>query len=128
MKDILVNPKENRPSKSVYSKNDYFDIPDVLNEKLQSMYNFSQYQAIRECLKKEGITLIQGPPGTGKTTTILGVLSVLLNSRNKLEKFKTPKVDISQMETEFDSASEKERMRLFKRAMPWAYESNYEDW
>jgi senataxin len=31
-------------------------------------------------LKQEGVTLIQGPPGTGKTKTVLGTLSVLLQS------------------------------------------------
>lgn len=63
--------------------NKYFDIPEKLNIHLKGAYNDSQYNAIRSCLKKEGITLIQGPPGTGKTHTILGVLSVLLNSTNR---------------------------------------------
>lgn len=27
-----------------------------------------------------GVTLIQGPPGTGKTKTVLGTMSVLLQS------------------------------------------------
>lgn len=44
------------------------------------VYNPSQINAIKESLKLEGITLVQGPPGTGKTTTVLGTLSVLLNS------------------------------------------------
>lgn len=34
-------------------------------------------------MKSKGITLILGPPGTGKTNTILGTLSVLLNSEVK---------------------------------------------
>jgi senataxin len=37
-------------------------------------------------LKQEGITLVQGPPGTGKTKTVLGTLSVLLQSSTKKEE------------------------------------------
>ena len=50
------------------------------------MYNHSQYQAINSCLKQEGVTLIQGPPGTGKTKTVLGTLSVLLQSSTTQEE------------------------------------------
>eukprot|EP00917_Polyrhabdina_sp_WS-2016_P024767 GHVP01053500.1.p1 GENE.GHVP01053500.1~~GHVP01053500.1.p1 ORF type:complete len:651 (-),score=133.53 GHVP01053500.1:488-2419(-) len=55
-------------------------IPSKLKAELERRYNESQMQALQECLKSKGITLIQGPPGTGKTTTIVGVLSVLLNA------------------------------------------------
>jgi type II secretory ATPase GspE/PulE/Tfp pilus assembly ATPase PilB-like protein len=57
-----------------------FVIPEELDKKLTQLYNKSQYQAIALSLKQEGITLIQGPPGTGKTKTVLGTLSVLLQS------------------------------------------------
>ena len=64
---------------------DKFHIPQELDKKLKEIYNDSQYRAMHECLKKTGVTLIQGPPGTGKTRTVLGTLSVLTNSFNKVE-------------------------------------------
>lgn len=94
---------------------------------MNEAYNFSQYNAIKECLKKEGVTLIQGPPGTGKTTTILGVLSVLLNSRNKTEKYQQS----ATMAEEFTSEivfSEKEKKALYRKAQPWIYQDDYIDW
>lgn len=53
--------------------------------KLKKTYNTSQIEALQSSIKKKGLTLIQGPPGTGKSTTILGILSVILNSVNKRE-------------------------------------------
>jgi len=53
--------------------------------KLKKTYNVSQIEALQSSIKKKGLTLIQGPPGTGKSTTILGILSVILNSVNKRE-------------------------------------------
>ena len=80
MKETLICP-------SITLKNikigNYFSIPEKLEIKLKEIYNQSQIAAIKETLKKEGITLIQGPPGTGKTTTVLGTISVLLNSLNE---------------------------------------------
>lgn len=63
-----------------------FHIPLDLDTRLKEIYNDSQYKAIHECLKKIGVTLIQGPPGTGKTRTVIGTLSILLNSFNKVEE------------------------------------------
>jgi hypothetical protein len=40
-----------------------FDIPSMLKRKLEELYNQSQLQAINDCLKTSGITLVQGPPG-----------------------------------------------------------------
>ena len=51
-----------------------------LEERLKTMFNESQLEAIHSSLRQEGVTLIQGPPGTGKTKTLLGTLSVLLQS------------------------------------------------
>lgn len=62
-----------------------FKIPQTLDHKLKEIYNSSQYEAIYSSLKQEGITLIQGPPGTGKTKTVLGTLSVLLQSSTSKE-------------------------------------------
>ena len=109
------------------SQNQYFDIPELLNVKLNQTYNLSQFNAIKECLKKEGVTLIQGPPGTGKTTTILGVLSVLLNSRNKTEKYQQSTTMVEEFRSEIVYA-EKEKKALFRKAQPWIYEDNYIDW
>ena len=122
LKETLLNPPENIPSEHAY-----FDIPEQLNIKLKSAYNFSQYNSIKECLKKEGVTLIQGPPGTGKTTTILGALSVLLNSRNKTEKYQQQK-DIAKSFSSVTTFTEQEKFAFYRKAMPWAYENNYIDW
>jgi senataxin len=65
--------------------NEYFFIPENLELKLKKNYNISQFEALQCSIKKKGLTLIQGPPGTGKSTTILGILSVILNSVNKRE-------------------------------------------
>ncbi len=81
IKNVIITPKYEHEAES-----EYFDIPESLETRLYSIYNKSQFDAIKQSLKKEGITLIQGPPGTGKTTTILGVLSVLFHSRNETEK------------------------------------------
>jgi len=54
-----------------------------LEKQLKITFNESQYKAIHESLKQQGVTLIQGPPGTGKTKTVLGTLSVLLGSESR---------------------------------------------
>ncbi|CAD7957363.1 unnamed protein product [Amoebophrya sp. A120] len=51
-----------------------------LENRLRERYNASQLHAIQACRKAKGITLVQGPPGTGKSTTISGIISVLINS------------------------------------------------
>ncbi|KAL8433881.1 hypothetical protein ACSSS7_003542 [Eimeria intestinalis] len=56
-------------------------IPDALRARLESIYNASQLAALEDSLKVEGVTLIQGPPGTGKTSTIVGVVSVILHAQ-----------------------------------------------
>lgn len=56
-------------------------IPDALRVRLESLYNASQLAALEDSLKVEGVTLIQGPPGTGKTSTIVGVVSVILHAQ-----------------------------------------------
>lgn len=54
-------------------------VSESLWRSIEENYNEFQIDAIRQSRKKAGVTLVQGPPGTGKTTTILGMLSVLLN-------------------------------------------------
>ncbi|KAL8448738.1 hypothetical protein Emag_003864 [Eimeria magna] len=56
-------------------------IPGALRARLESIYNASQLAALEDSLKVEGVTLIQGPPGTGKTSTIVGVVSVILHAQ-----------------------------------------------
>ncbi|PFH36275.1 RNA-directed RNA polymerase [Besnoitia besnoiti] len=56
-------------------------ISSKLREALHQLYNASQLDALNDCLKIQGVTLIQGPPGTGKTTTIMAVISVVLNAQ-----------------------------------------------
>mmetsp|Transcript_81250 Transcript_81250/g.263446 ORF Transcript_81250/g.263446 Transcript_81250/m.263446 type:complete len:934 (+) Transcript_81250:80-2881(+) len=58
-----------------------FTVAPAIVQTLMSMYNEPQRSAIMDSRKVSGITLVQGPPGTGKTKTILGILTVLLNSR-----------------------------------------------
>lgn len=54
-------------------------------KKLRMRYNTSQLFALRYVLEMlqepeaNGIALIQGPPGTGKTSTIIGMLNIILN-------------------------------------------------
>ncbi|GFE53416.1 RNA-directed RNA polymerase [Babesia ovis] len=53
-------------------------IPQKLKECLERNFNEAQLKSIRNSLTSQGITLIQGPPGTGKTTTIIGLISAIL--------------------------------------------------
>jgi senataxin len=127
LKPAILNPKD------VKADNDYFDIPERLDQKLHERYNPSQYQAIKESLKKEGITLIQGPPGTGKTTTILGILSVLLNSRTDLSLHYQKMIAKSDSITSVDSQVALQRKReqnmlQYRKAMPWIYDDEFIDW
>jgi senataxin len=70
---------------SQHNTNDFFFMPNKLENKLRLFFDKSQIEALKNSIKKRGLTLIQGPPGTGKSTTILGILSVILNSLIKKE-------------------------------------------
>ena len=81
--ELLLNPEEGVAQSELDAKkkeDEYFHIPKKLDRKLKERFNPSQYEAIKSSIKKKGLTLIQGPPGTGKSTTILGILSVILNA------------------------------------------------
>ncbi|CAE7769752.1 unnamed protein product, partial [Symbiodinium microadriaticum] len=96
-------------------------------------YNTSQQNAINDSKKVSGITLVQGPPGTGKTTTVLGILSVLLSatatqaqavsySKGKSDKPKAAAEasDDSPSEDEEDIERRKqERIKLLQARAPW---------
>lgn len=106
----------------------YFSIPNKLSEKLTELYNESQLTAIKETLKKEGITLIQGPPGTGKTTTVLGTLSVLFNSNNEGDDLKADTNNagdrmIIESEGQVENNSEN-----YQKMMPWLDTDSFQNW
>ena len=66
--------KEETPIPSAGS----FRVGEELWKCIEANYNQFQVEAIRHARKRTGVSLCLGPPGTGKTTTILGMLSVLL--------------------------------------------------
>lgn len=107
----------------------YFEIPAKLNSVLQHKYNESQFAAIKSSLKKSGVTLIQGPPGTGKTNTILGILSVLLNSKQEKEiahaELTTKKIENEALSITAYSSDDKKAH--YRKAMPWLT-NGYRNW
>ncbi|CAJ1371364.1 unnamed protein product [Effrenium voratum] len=58
-------------------------LPEAMEQWLQSRYNESQQNAIRDSQKVQGITLVQGPPGTGKTTTVMAIIAGLLGANRQ---------------------------------------------
>jgi senataxin len=114
--NVLINP-----GPLDETNQQYFEIPAKLNSVLQHRYNASQFEAIKSSLKKSGVTLIQGPPGTGKTNTILGILSVLLNSKQDKESqiniLDSKKIDEEALNITVYSSDEKKAH--LKKAMPW---------
>ena len=58
-----------------------WEVPEALMEQLQANYDPTQMKAILSSLTSRPVVLIQGPPGTGKTRTLLGLLSVILQSK-----------------------------------------------
>lgn len=86
--DLLIHPGniyQDYTMSKMFNPQDYFFMPRKLEVKLRYFFNQSQLESLRNSIKKRGVTLIQGPPGTGKSTTILGILSVILNSLIKKE-------------------------------------------
>lgn len=100
---------------------EYFEIPEKLREVLEQRYNASQFTAIKSSLKKTGITLIQGPPGTGKTNTILGILSVLLNTKDKHDLRRELPAASKMLEEPTPPARQSEtyKKQQIAKAMPW---------
>eukprot|EP01017_Pseudomicrothorax_dubius_P049349 TRINITY_DN9163_c0_g1_i1.p1 TRINITY_DN9163_c0_g1~~TRINITY_DN9163_c0_g1_i1.p1 ORF type:complete len:786 (+),score=119.54 TRINITY_DN9163_c0_g1_i1:63-2420(+) len=121
LKNLILNPSSFDPSDI-----QHFEIPATLEKTLKSLYNESQFDAMKRSLKKEGITLIQGPPGTGKTTTILGVLSVLLNSHESVTQLELREADRSAARQQ-----KIEQQKAFKsnilKAQPWLWNPHYCD-
>lgn len=120
--NLLLNP-----AAEADTQQEHFEIPAKLNSVLQQRYNTSQFAAIKSSLKKSGVTLIQGPPGTGKTNTILGILSVLLNSKQESQvKVVTPTELTKEMlsVTQYSSDFKKSQ---YRKAMPWL-SSGFKSW
>mmetsp|Transcript_103475 Transcript_103475/g.179644 ORF Transcript_103475/g.179644 Transcript_103475/m.179644 type:complete len:923 (+) Transcript_103475:47-2815(+) len=113
------------------------EIPKKLEAALEAKCNPSQLNAILDSRKVSGITLVQGPPGTGKTTTILGILAMLLNARattstavsytrtgKNRQKDPNANSDSSTSEDEQDSEAaiqerQRERLNRMRGRMPW---------
>eukprot|EP00923_Selenidium_pygospionis_P019623 GHVN01034259.1.p1 GENE.GHVN01034259.1~~GHVN01034259.1.p1 ORF type:complete len:906 (+),score=132.48 GHVN01034259.1:358-2718(+) len=126
------------------------EVPDSLMHAMEALYNETQLAALKDCLKATGITLIQGPPGTGKTTTIMGVLSVILNSSVKpvsegmgeTQQSESPPPDGNEDDVSDDECQQRrqhhatddskqdgvKRRRLLQKAQPWLYNRGYEPW
>ncbi|CAE7256560.1 unnamed protein product, partial [Symbiodinium natans] len=108
-------------------------LPEAIESWLQQRYNTSQQNAIHDSKKVSGITLVQGPPGTGKTTTVLGILSVLLSATaTQAQAVSYSRIASGQQKASGDdgddSASEDEgeveqrqleRVRLLQARAPW---------
>lgn len=121
LKETLITPSNTLKNNKI---GNYFAIPEKLEAKLKEIYNESQILAIKETLKKEGITLIQGPPGTGKTTTVLGTISVLLNSMNESmqDQLRDSKKGSNVIEMEIELPKEN-----LKKRRPWLC-PGFTDW
>jgi len=117
-------------------------IPDSITEALKSRFNESQLAAIQSSRKAEGITLILGPPGTGKTSTIIGILSVLLQCKGgafnrdhgkdeaeKTKKAKTITLDSDEESTGDDEPPAKKARReaYLRESSPWNH-PGYDNW
>ncbi|KAK2194557.1 bifunctional DNA2-NAM7 helicase-like [Babesia duncani] len=94
---------------------EHFGIPTKLKQRLYETYNEAQLSAIANCLSTKNVTLIQGPPGTGKTTTIMGIISVIMQADVTSSRQKK-----DDMEIEY-SAHEN-----FKRKHSWLFETMFD--
>ena len=123
LSELLLNP-------SLYMENrkhvDYFNIPLKLEKKLNLFFNESQLIALKSSIKKKGLTLIQGPPGTGKSTTILGILSVILNTETKKESVQRSRSFYDDVEEDCSGLNNREY--FLSKSNPWLYNSNYKNW
>lgn len=97
-------------------------VPPTLLAAIKQRFNQSQQEAMLASLKGFGVTLIQGPPGTGKTNTILGLLSVLLNSKAEKEgstdSSRISRATLTNKNTELPSCPTSKQAE-FSVAAPW---------
>lgn len=134
--DLILHPGEIN-NINLDKVKDFFYIPDQLDKKIKEYFDFSQYEALKASIRKKGVTLIQGPPGTGKSTTILGILSVILNSQNnpvsKASKLNKENIEISTNKKNKESGRKNktncnQTKELIIKSQPWIYDPNYSDW
>lgn len=123
LKETLITPSKTLKNIKI---GNHFSIPQKLESKLKEMYNQSQFDAIKATLKKEGVTLIQGPPGTGKTTTVLGTISVLLNSLIDSNTNKRKK-DLLQDTQAMNQWLDEEIREKEQKKRPWLM-NGFKDW
>jgi senataxin len=129
--DLLIHPGEIFSPDHYISKmlntQEYFFMPKKLESKLRIFFNNSQFEALSNSIKKRGVTLIQGPPGTGKSTTILGIISVILNSLIKKEGIERRNSVINSINQEIlyeDSKLSRSNKKIDKNiilSQPWLY-------
>lgn len=133
MSEYILNPTNYNPETV-----DYFKIPAELRDSLTTLYNATQIEAIQKSLRKNGITLIQGPPGTGKTFTILGIISVLINSHEEDGVSLLPPLELVRLSSRSSSVVSMEKIKkraldpkvaslreIKRRGMPWLSNPNY---
>ena len=119
--DQLLHPGQIN-NLNIDKNKDFFNIPNQLKDKIESFFDISQVESLYASIKKRGVTLIQGPPGTGKSTTILGILSVILNS------FCQP-IRVKSLATQCNFQSEHLNKReLMIKQQPWIFNPHYSDW
>ena len=85
LRDFILN-KSDSDGKPMEVNMPSFRVSEDLWKCIEDNYNQFQVEAIRQARKKAGVSLCLGPPGTGKTTTILGMLSVLLGRSEDQEE------------------------------------------
>lgn len=85
LQDFILNRKDS-DGKPMEVNMPSFRVSEDLWKCIEDNYNQFQVEAIRQARKKAGVSLCLGPPGTGKTTTILGMLSVLLGRSDDQEE------------------------------------------
>eukprot|EP01025_Chloroclados_australasicus_P044132 TRINITY_DN4759_c0_g1_i10.p1 TRINITY_DN4759_c0_g1~~TRINITY_DN4759_c0_g1_i10.p1 ORF type:complete len:789 (+),score=106.44 TRINITY_DN4759_c0_g1_i10:122-2488(+) len=85
LKQILYGHQKRRKNQQVGNGWKFDKLPEPMKEKLLQVLNASQVEALEAAMGTEELVLIQGPPGTGKTSTILGLLAIVL-SKDKSQK------------------------------------------
>ena len=84
--DFILNRKKDGGAAAAQIAGASVRVSEDLWKCIEDNYNAFQVEAIRQARKRAGVSLCLGPPGTGKTTTILGMLSVLLGCTDDAEE------------------------------------------
>lgn len=118
LREFIFNKEGTRSEKEPLQQ--AFRVSESLWKCIEDNYNEFQVDAIRHSRKQAGVSLCLGPPGTGKTTTILGMLSVLLGrteERDESVVFKSGKRQVVYSRA-YGGESEAERVRRILRGDP----------